>query len=875
MTTYGVTAQGFVSKQQATIIAEMQESFRQAFGQNLNFGAQSVLGQAIGIFSEREALLWQLAEAVYSSQFPGGAEGTAVDNILALNKLQRLAATATRTNPEPLTRADKVTLYGLVLFGTGGTVVPAGSLISDGASPPVVFALDTAATILPAVNAQQQLVRSNMPNAGSFALSLTAPSGNTVTTTAMAYNAQAQVTGIAWPVQPISGTYRLSLSTITGAQITAPITVGSTAATVQIALQALPGYSGVTVGGSQAAGFTVGFPAGPMPKLTANATRLTFGLPPTFGAYTLALNGTQTASLPFNTTAAQMQAAVRALAGYEVVNVVGDSTLGFSFIWNHLTPPTLTVAANSTSQSATVTLTYGLNQPVVVTNAVQAEINTLYDVPSLSLPFTDVQVSTAAVGFNLLFGALTPIAGMPASGAKPQPIGIIASNSLFFGGIATNLQILNTTVGARAQAVASATATQTGPNFVAANTLTTILSPIGGWTGVTNQLDALTGANLESDTEALQRRLTLLSANANGPLQSIVEKVLQVTGVTAAIGFQNLTNAAVQRLFFSVTPTTGSFRLIVGGSLTASIAYNAAASVVQAAINAIAGYEAVMVKGALTASTGISIDFNGAIGGQVQNLILVVSNTTDAAITTDYGRPPHAFEIVVQNGDGLSIAEAILGACPAGIASYSQPALITTGSTTAASAAMTIAGGIASVAIGQNITGPGLQVGTQVAAIGVGNTLTMSLPALSTQAGGRIVFDYGQLLKDRYGNQQLIRYSRPVPVPIYISVTMVTDTYRIPGNTGSGFNGDALFNPQSIADIQQDLIDIANAVPISGLIVAQGTNGLIGAFNDVPGIISYDLKFGRTPNPSQAINLQLGEEEIASAQTFLVAVSYT
>src|SRR5271166_2706254 len=101
-TQYGVTPQGFVPKQQSTIISEIDSSLQGEFGANINLGPEAVFGQLVAIFSEREALLWQLGEAIYDSEYPAGAEGTSVDNILALNNLKRLPATPTITNPASL-----------------------------------------------------------------------------------------------------------------------------------------------------------------------------------------------------------------------------------------------------------------------------------------------------------------------------------------------------------------------------------------------------------------------------------------------------------------------------------------------------------------------------------------------------------------------------------------------------------------------------------------------------------------------------------------------------------------------------------------------------------------------------------------------------
>jgi len=103
-TVFGLTSQGFVIKPQQQIVTELQTDLQGVFGQNINLNPESNFGQIVGIWSEREALIWQLALAVYSSQYPAGAEGTSVDNILALNNLRRALASPT-SSPLVITRS--------------------------------------------------------------------------------------------------------------------------------------------------------------------------------------------------------------------------------------------------------------------------------------------------------------------------------------------------------------------------------------------------------------------------------------------------------------------------------------------------------------------------------------------------------------------------------------------------------------------------------------------------------------------------------------------------------------------------------------------------------------------------------------------------
>jgi len=707
-TTYGLTLNGFVLKPQQEIIAEQEDFIRGIYGQNANLAAESNLGQIVGYYSEREAFLWELLQAVVNGYITSAAEGTSVDNLLALTGMRRLKATPTRTNPTPLTEANGITEYGLVLYGVAGTVIPAGSIIQTTASPPLSATLDAPVTIAAAQDAVQSLFESNTPDSGQFSIGVTDLAGNAVQTAVMPYNVLPQISTLAFATVPGSGAFALTL-TLAGAALV-------------------------------------------------------------------------TGSLPFNATAGQIQTAIRALTGYSAVTVTGSMAAGFQIAWGAIGQPLLTVSTNTTTVSTTVV------------DSFQAKVNNIHDSVAANYPYTDVLVTAGATGFNMTFGALAAVVGQPTTGALAQPLFTVASNTMMAGSNVTNIKIVNSVVGAPAQGIGAATCTVTGINFIGANTLTVIGSPRAGWTGVTNQLDCLTGTNVETDTEAMVRRAQNLQANANGPLDSIVEKVRALTGVTNVKGFQNLYNAALQLYAFNITPSSGVYQLVVGGHVTSALAYNASGAAVQAAIRALPGYGAVLVTGDYL--LGFTVDFNGSMGGQSQPQIQAVGNTTGSTLVFTWGRPGNSFEIVVQGGADVDIVNTIFKSGPAGIQSY--------GSTT-------------------------LQV------------------------------------IDNLGNPFYVSFSRPTAVALYAVISMVTDLTT---------EAQPAFNPGSVATIQKDIVDVGNLVGIGGLVIGFGTNGIVGCFNAVPGIISYDLKFGRAPNPTGNANIQLQPEEVPLWEEFNVSVSY-
>lgn len=719
--TYGLTPLGFVVKQQQEIISEIQKSIQTAINGNINLLPQAVFGQIVNIFSEREALIWQLGEAIAAARYPNGAEGTSVDNILALNNLRRLPATATQTNNEPDLQANGITLYGLVLKGTPGTVIASGSIIQSDQSPPLSFTLDNSVTIANSADSMQNLYLSNAPTQGSYLVNIVDPSGNALVTGTIPYDALAAQTQLSFSGLPGSTTHFGLTLTQAGAALT-----------------------------------------------TANIT--------TNGAYP---------------TAASIQSGIIALSGYSAVTVSGSAG-SYLITWGAICNPITTIANNTTGTT------------IAAIDSVQASFNNLNDSNESNYPYTDVVISTISNGFSFTFGSGTIVSPNPASSAQPQALMTISSNSMQSGSNVTNTNIVQSIVGMPAQAVGSATCEVTGPNAVPATFLSVIGSPTSGWASVTNQLDCIAGTNLEDDTAAITRRQTLLAEQANGPLQSIVEKCLAVTGVTASIGFQNLNNAALQNINFGAIPMTGAFTITIGNQTTASLAYNALASVVQTAVQALTGFGNALVTG--TSQYGYVIDFNGSNGGQAIVLGTITNNTTGQTATMAFGRSPKAYEIVVQGGSDVDIANAILNSGPAGILTY-------------------------------------------------GNTTVQ-------------VFD-------TFNNPRNISFSRPNQITFYVSIALVTDIFNIPGNSGSGLNPNSKFQPGSIATIQSDIILIGNSVNIGGTVIGFGTNGLIGAFNAIPGIVSYTLNFGTSPNPGTNTNVSLQSEQSTLFETFNVGVSYT
>ena len=112
----GLLPEGFVPATIAEIREEIETELREEYGPSLPLGDGTLLGFLVGILSERLGLLWEVAEAVNSSQDPDKAAGAALEALCLLTATFRIAAGASVAH--------------LVLSGDDGTVVAAGNIIS-------------------------------------------------------------------------------------------------------------------------------------------------------------------------------------------------------------------------------------------------------------------------------------------------------------------------------------------------------------------------------------------------------------------------------------------------------------------------------------------------------------------------------------------------------------------------------------------------------------------------------------------------------------------------------------------------------------------------------------------------------------------------
>jgi uncharacterized phage protein gp47/JayE len=119
-----IDSSGFHRSRLDERVANLVSAMQAIFGTDIDVSPESPDGQMLGIFAEAVSDLDQLAETIFNGRSPSGAQGAGLSRLALLNGV-------TRKGPQYSTTS-------IVVTGTIGTVVPAGSLIATDALLPLV-----------------------------------------------------------------------------------------------------------------------------------------------------------------------------------------------------------------------------------------------------------------------------------------------------------------------------------------------------------------------------------------------------------------------------------------------------------------------------------------------------------------------------------------------------------------------------------------------------------------------------------------------------------------------------------------------------------------------------------------------------------------
>lgn len=120
MSDFGILPTGFSRKRLSDIIAEKDAAVKAVFGPDINLNPQSPEGQINQNSALSDDQLWQIAEDSFNATDPDKATGIALSNLVKINRITRLEATATRVV--------------LICTGTIGITISTGQLVSNSAT---------------------------------------------------------------------------------------------------------------------------------------------------------------------------------------------------------------------------------------------------------------------------------------------------------------------------------------------------------------------------------------------------------------------------------------------------------------------------------------------------------------------------------------------------------------------------------------------------------------------------------------------------------------------------------------------------------------------------------------------------------------------
>jgi uncharacterized phage protein gp47/JayE len=330
----------------------------------------------------------------------------------------------------------------------------------------------------------------------------------------------------------------------------------------------------------------------------------------------------------------------------------------------------------------------------------------------------------------------------------------------------------------------------------------------------------------------------------------------------------------VQHITFSAVPTSGSWFLQFNNQVTASLAFNITAAALQTALNLLTELVGVTVTGDFTA--GFTITYAGAAGSIPQPLIAVVTNTllisstaitttitrtttgipqgvTDATCTVQGAIPAPAYSLtgITTPVTGLTSVLNIVDAVPGRLAesdpayrtraavAQSQPGAGTVPALRAAILALT---GVTTCTVFENVTlstdGNGLPAKSFLAYVQGGanqdiwNTVWLKKPA-GIQPFGAI----SGTTVDSQGRSQTVAFSRPIQVPIFVTLNIVHDPTSWPTN--------------GVAQVQAAIAAYVNGLGIGQTVIT--FPHVIAAMNNIAGILGITA-FKVDTNPAFPLN---------------------
>ena len=209
-----------------------------------------------------------------------------------------------------------------------------------------------------------------------------------------------------------------------------------------------------------------------------------------------------------------------------------------------------------------------------------------------------------------------------------------------------------------------------GPVPCPANSLTQIVTPIAGWSSITNKEAGVLGRFVETDAELRLRRLNSLRLLGRGTIEAIRAQLLAV-GATSALVFENITMLQNPAFFTLASDMTSgdSITIQLNGITQTPVPFNTdmltTMTDLALQIEAFPGVDTATPSG--IGNRTMDITFIQGYEVQITDILITPSSIN---VVISNGRPPKSFEAVVQGQTNDIIANTIWLSKPAGIQTF-------------------------------------------------------------------------------------------------------------------------------------------------------------------------------------------------------------
>jgi uncharacterized phage protein gp47/JayE len=333
-----------------------------------------------------------------------------------------------------------------------------------------------------------------------------------------------------------------------------------------------------------------------------------------------------------------------------------------------------------------------------------------------------------------------------------------------------------------------------GPIPCPIGTLTNIVTPISGWNSITNLIAGTTGTLVETDAQLRIRRQNSIKLLGSATVEAITAGLLQkVPGVTSATVFENTS--------LQETNIIISFPAVFSAGDTITVVYNT--------------------------SDNFTVAYNTDQATTMANLVSAFEGLPQVA-SASYGGAGNQVVTVVMN--------------------ISTVLLVNSASTDVSAQSATINGGRPPKSIEAVVEG-----GTDEA---VANQIWLSKPA-GIETFGNVNGGNGIEITDSQGNIQVIFFSRPSEITIWVQVALTLYTEETFPNNG--------------------VTDVAMAIYNYGVSLGVGIDVLLqrvlAQIFSVPGIASGNMTIGITPNSLSTADIPIEDNQVSTWDLSRISVT--